>query len=326
VNNVSGALAFFLSNAAALALRRLPREAQLSWGWRVPFLLALPLGIISVVLRGRLKETEAFKQIRADLLEKQQQAQEQQQQQQTAPGGSPALEEGVARERPADNEPPVQGFLAFLRATLIGVGVIAAINSSIYLPIYLANWVQKACGFSATLGLMLSAATKLTQILMTLPASFLGDRIGATKTMLIGGVLSALLVLPGFLLVLAVAEADPAAAGGGGPSARTVTVTFVVLALVLPIPFGLYNIPCPLFMTSLFPAEHRGRGAGIGLGAASMAGGFTPFICSLLASQHQWYPGLFVTLLTVPSLLLLLWSRAAAARGVLQVYQRAWLF
>ena len=35
-------------------------EAMLSWGWRVPFLLALPLGAIGLYLRSRLGETPEF--------------------------------------------------------------------------------------------------------------------------------------------------------------------------------------------------------------------------------------------------------------------------
>ncbi|MFP3560532.1 MFS transporter, partial [Paraburkholderia sp. SIMBA_049] len=35
-------------------------EALLSWGWRVPFLIAGPVGLIGVYLRVNLNETPAF--------------------------------------------------------------------------------------------------------------------------------------------------------------------------------------------------------------------------------------------------------------------------
>ncbi len=41
----------------------LPDEDLLSWGWRLPFMLALPLGITGVYLRFRLEDTPAFRQL-----------------------------------------------------------------------------------------------------------------------------------------------------------------------------------------------------------------------------------------------------------------------
>ncbi|WP_049019062.1 MFS transporter, partial [Burkholderia multivorans] len=35
--------------------------ALLSWGWRVPFLIAGPLGLIGLYIRMKLEETPAFK-------------------------------------------------------------------------------------------------------------------------------------------------------------------------------------------------------------------------------------------------------------------------
>lgn len=36
----------------------------LSWGWRIPFLLSAPLGIIAIILRMRIEETPEFKAVR----------------------------------------------------------------------------------------------------------------------------------------------------------------------------------------------------------------------------------------------------------------------
>jgi MHS family proline/betaine transporter-like MFS transporter len=44
---------------AALVLSLDPAQMQ-SWGWRIPFLLALPLGAIAVFIRSRLEETPHF--------------------------------------------------------------------------------------------------------------------------------------------------------------------------------------------------------------------------------------------------------------------------
>ncbi|WP_189121006.1 MFS transporter, partial [Nocardioides luteus] len=51
---------------AALLATVLSADALDSWGWRIPFLLALPLGIIALILRLRLEETPSFERIRPE--------------------------------------------------------------------------------------------------------------------------------------------------------------------------------------------------------------------------------------------------------------------
>src|SRR4029453_10191698 len=45
---------------AAFSSAILPGPALRAWGWRVPFLLALPLGLVGVYVRMRLEETPGF--------------------------------------------------------------------------------------------------------------------------------------------------------------------------------------------------------------------------------------------------------------------------
>src|SRR3954467_6455077 len=45
----------------------------LSWGWRLPFFVALPLGIVGVYLRTRLADTPAFLALEKDAEERDQQ-------------------------------------------------------------------------------------------------------------------------------------------------------------------------------------------------------------------------------------------------------------
>ena len=52
---------FVLGSAVVLALEAmLTGEQMAAWGWRVPFLLALPLGLVGVMLRSRMEETPVF--------------------------------------------------------------------------------------------------------------------------------------------------------------------------------------------------------------------------------------------------------------------------
>lgn len=47
----------------ALLTRGLGQEAVLSWAWRVPFLVALPLGFVGLYLRLKLEDTPAFTEL-----------------------------------------------------------------------------------------------------------------------------------------------------------------------------------------------------------------------------------------------------------------------
>lgn len=67
-----GSLAGFLIGAVVvLSLNAaLPPQQMLAWGWRIPFLLALPIGAIGLYLRSRLGETPEFLAARNDAFER----------------------------------------------------------------------------------------------------------------------------------------------------------------------------------------------------------------------------------------------------------------
>jgi MHS family proline/betaine transporter-like MFS transporter len=49
------------AGTVAVLTATLSNEALLSWGWRVPFLIAGPLGLVGLYIRMKLEETPAFK-------------------------------------------------------------------------------------------------------------------------------------------------------------------------------------------------------------------------------------------------------------------------
>lgn len=66
---VSTFSAFACAAVMAYALdASLSPEAMASWGWRVPFLIAAPLGLVGLYLRWRLDETPAFQAVKQDMM------------------------------------------------------------------------------------------------------------------------------------------------------------------------------------------------------------------------------------------------------------------
>ncbi|GAA4557006.1 MFS transporter [Pseudonocardia xishanensis] len=53
------------SLAVAVLVGVLTQEQMLAWGWRLPFLIALPLGVIGLYIRRRLEDTAQFEAARA---------------------------------------------------------------------------------------------------------------------------------------------------------------------------------------------------------------------------------------------------------------------
>ena len=68
-----GSIAGFVLGAATVALiTHAVGEARFAeWGWRIPFFLALPLGIIGLYLRNRLEETLYINSIQSNKHKKQ---------------------------------------------------------------------------------------------------------------------------------------------------------------------------------------------------------------------------------------------------------------
>ncbi|MFC8517086.1 MFS transporter [Streptomyces sp. NPDC057257] len=134
-------------------------EGQLGeWGWRVPFLLTLPLGLAALWLRLRLDETPAFRE-----------------------------ETEVVR-------PPVRevvGAIALGAARVMGWAA-AGYTFLVVLPAYL----QSALGAGFRQALVATVLANVGFAATIVPAGLLSDRIGRRPVMLTGALLVTLLALP----------------------------------------------------------------------------------------------------------------------------------
>lgn len=62
---ISSAIPTVIAVIVILAVSTIAGEAFATWGWRVPFLLAAPLGLVGLYLRMRLAEPEVFTEMKA---------------------------------------------------------------------------------------------------------------------------------------------------------------------------------------------------------------------------------------------------------------------
>ncbi|MBF6354897.1 MFS transporter [Nocardia higoensis] len=166
-----GTLAGFVGGSAVvLALQlALGSQAMYDWGWRIPFLLAVPLGLIGLYLRSRLDESPVFEEVARN------------------PHPPTGLGELVRHYR---------------RELLTLGGLVIALNVVNYtLLTYQPTYLQQSLGMaeSATTAMML-----IGQVVMMLVLPFFGalsDRVGRRPMWLVSLVGLAVFALPMYWLM-----------------------------------------------------------------------------------------------------------------------------
>ena len=145
-------------------------EALLSWAWRIPFLIALPLGLIGLYMRLRLDDTPAFQAV-----------QEHHEVERTP------LKESLRRHG--------KDLLKVVGLTWLLTGLTYLL---IFMPTYLSEELDVPLSSAYTAVLLGTAAYCVTAFV----AAVLSDRIGRRKPFLLGApVVAVFAVVPIFLLI-----------------------------------------------------------------------------------------------------------------------------
>ncbi len=141
-----------------------------SWGWRIPFLLAAPLGLIGKYIRDRLEDSPAFQEI--------------------------------AQEDEAIKAPIGTMFLENWRELLRGFGAVLlnAVGFYViltYMPTYLSNEVK----LDETLSFIATTVALLTYIGFIFITGSLSDRFGRRKVLMAASICAIVLTVPAFMLL-----------------------------------------------------------------------------------------------------------------------------
>lgn len=145
---------------AAILATTLSKEALNDWGWRVPFLVALPLGLVALWLRLKLEETPNF-----------------------------------ARVQEREPEPAAAGEVA--KAIALGIGRLMGWSAAGYtFLVVMPSYLQATLNATFQQALVATVLANLGFALSILPAGWLSDRIGRRPVMATGAALVVVLALP----------------------------------------------------------------------------------------------------------------------------------
>jgi MHS family proline/betaine transporter-like MFS transporter len=150
----------------------LPPEAMAAWGWRIPFLIAGPLGLVGLYLRSKLEDTPAFREL---------------------------------EERHQVSESPLKETLTqHWRPILVCIGLVLFYNVAVYtILFYMPTYLQATLGLEATQALLAILGMMLMIMIVIIPIGALSDRVGRKPLIMISCVGFIVLGYPSFMLLAA---------------------------------------------------------------------------------------------------------------------------
>lgn len=155
--------------AALLSLTLSPEQMH-EWGWRLPFLLAAPMGLIGRYIRTKLEDTPAFR--------------------------------ALTEEDKAIKAPVAALFRDHWRPLLLAVGAVLLNAIGFYVILsYMPTYLSEELGLGATESFLATTIALLTYIGFIFLTGMASDKFGRKKVLMTASVLFILLTIPAFMLL-----------------------------------------------------------------------------------------------------------------------------
>ena len=221
----------------------LPDDAMNTWGWRIPFLLAGPLGLIGRYIRVHLEDSPAYQEMRAEMPQE---------------------------EKSESWSEPLRLLLReHLHDTLITFGVSCLNAVAFYMLLsYMPTYVHEELGFSQDTATLATSAMLVVYIISIFIMGHLSDSFGRRRMLIAACVAFIVLTIPLFVVMTK-------ATG----MLLVVILCQVVFAIILTANDG----TLATFLAESFPTNVRYSGFALSFnGANALLGGTTPFIVTWL--------------------------------------------
>ncbi len=272
-----GSIAGFVLGAGVVVLiSSIIGEANfLEWGWRIPFFLAAPLGIIGLYLRHALEETPTFQQ-HVDKIEKD--------------------------DRAAIENPPKISFKEIAaknwRSLLVCMGLVIATNVTYYMLLtYMPSYLSHNLDYSESHGVLIIIAIMIGMLFVQPVIGLTSDRIGR-KPFVIGGSIGLLLLsVPCFYLI----------------NSGVVGLIFVGL-LVLAVLLNAFTGVMASTLPAMFPTHIRYSALAISFNVSVLVAGLTPTAAAWLveSSGNLYMPAYYLMIVALIGLITGLYMKETA--------------
>ncbi|MBT0727144.1 glycine betaine/L-proline transporter ProP [Rosenbergiella australiborealis] len=176
-----GSLVGFICGAGIVVILNavLGQETFNEWGWRIPFFLALPLGLIGLYLRHALEETPAF-QKHVESLEE---------------GSKQGLSEGPS-------VPFKEVARKHWRNLISCIGIVITTNVAYYMLLtYVPSYLSHDLHYSENRGVMIIVVIMIAMLFVQPMMGLLSDKFGRRPFIIIGSLAMVLFSIPSFMLI-----------------------------------------------------------------------------------------------------------------------------
>lgn len=259
-----GSIAGFVLGAGLVVLIStiVGEDNFLEWGWRLPFFLALPLGIIGLYLRHALEETPAFQQ---------------------------HVEKLEAGDRQGLQEGPKISFKEIAtkhwRALLVCVGMVISTNVTYYMLLtYMPSYLSHNLHYSEDHGVLIIIAIMVGMLFVQPVIGLLSDRFGRRPFILVGSVLLFFCSIPAFIMI----------------NSNVIGLIFaglLLLAVILNCFIGVMASSLP----AMFPTHIRYSALASAFNISVLVAGLTPTLAAWLVeySQDLMMPAYYLMVIAV---------------------------
>ena len=237
-------------------------ENFLSWGWRLPFFLALPLGLIGLYLRHALEETPAFQQ-HVDKLEQ---------------GDREGLQDG-----------PKVSFKEIAtkhwRSLLTCIGLVIATNVTYYMLLtYMPSYLSHNLHYSEDHGVLIIIAIMIGMLFVQPVMGLLSDRFGRRPFVLLGSVALFVLAIPAFILI----------------NSNVIGLIFAGL-LMLAVILNCFTGVMASTLPAMFPTHIRYSALAAAFNISVLVAGLTPTLAASLveSTQNLMMPAYYLMVIAV---------------------------
>ncbi len=277
-----GSIVGFVLGAGIVVLisTLLGEDKFMEWGWRVPFFLALPLGIIGLYLRHALEETPAFQQ-HVDKLEQ---------------GDRQGLQNG-----------PKISFREIAskhwKSLLACIGLVIATNVTYYMLLtYMPSYLSHNLHYSEDHGVLIIIAIMIGMLFIQPVMGMLSDRFGRRPFVIIGSIALFLLALPAFMLI-------------NSGKLSLIFSGLLVLAVILNSFTGVMASSLP----AMFPTHIRYSALASAFNISILIAGLTPTLTAWLveATNDLMMPAYYLMVIAVIGLITGLFMRETANKPLI---------